>query len=37
MTVSDVTTSGGTLIINNPQDATMTLNFNVKVVAIGPQ
>jgi len=37
VSVTNVTTTGATLYINNPQSGTLTPNFVVNVIAIGPQ
>ena len=37
MTISNVTTTGGQLYINNPRTSSWSPNYTVKIVAIGPQ
>ena len=37
MSVANVTTTGGSLFVNNPRGGSYAPNFTVKVIAIGPQ
>jgi hypothetical protein len=37
VSVTNVTTTGATIYVNNPQSGTMTPNFIVNVIAMGPQ
>jgi hypothetical protein len=37
MSVSNITTTGGILYVNNPRAASWSPNYTVKIIAIGPQ